>query len=142
MQRNAVQSQKGRQKGRDQWKGLASGVDHLLVHSWVPCAEDAEKALGMQKKCAKAVSDAGRVIAKLAPLIHRLRLAQGDPDFGKVAKYVQADLKNGSTIVAALDKEAKDVSQTKEPLSFSLGRLEEIHKNALSTLKLALSPVQ
>ena len=44
-----LQSQKGRQKGRDQWKGLASGVDHLLVHSCVPCAEDAEKALGIQK---------------------------------------------------------------------------------------------
>ena len=77
------------------------------------------------------------VIAKLAPLIHRLRLAQGDPDFGKVAKYVQADLKNGSKIVATLDKEAKDVSQTKEPLSFSLSRLGEIHKGVVSSLKLA-----
>ena len=83
------------------------------------------------------MSDACRVIAKLAPLIHRLRLAQGDPDFGKVAKYVQADLKNGSKIVATLDKEAKDVSQTKEPLSFSLSRLEEIYKDVMRPVNMA-----
>ena len=54
-----------------------------------------------------------------------------------MAKYVQADLKTGSTIVAALDKEAKDVSQTKEPLSFSLSRLEEIYKEVMRPLNMA-----
>ena len=86
---------------------------------------------------AKAAADAARTIAKLAPVINRLQNAQGDPDFGKVPKHVRDDLKQNSTIVATLDKEAKEVMLTKEPLSFSLSRLEEIYKEVMRPLNMA-----
>ena len=96
-----------------------------------------EKEREQNKLRAKVANDAARTIAKLAPVINRLQNALGDPDFGKVPKHVRGDSKQNSTIVATLDKEAKEVMVTKEPLSFSLSRLEEIHKGVVSSLKLA-----